>query len=229
LKGRGIANGFDWKQFYNYDTNDVNWSKIVIAGHSEGGATATWITKNKNVIGGIVFEAPYSDWDNKPNGAPEDDPDYTPCATASSCPYTAHGGYVDVTRFASYLQNDSTNWVNKLWITLSSYDQGYDPNPGPFACDANNLGVCVGQPCNAGLCTPLRWHGLNMRGAGNALGKTEHFLDGAAPASLNGNKWWTSRTPPTGSCSGHGATVVNGCYPAWMPAYWDLVLNAALQ
>jgi hypothetical protein len=228
LKSRGIANGFDWEQFYDYSTGNVQWSKIVVAGHSEGGATATWITKNKNVLGGIVFEAPYTDWDNATSdGQPQNDPDYTPCATAASCPYTANGGYRDVDQFATYLHNDNTNWVNKLWITLNTWDKGYDSVSNTIQCDANNTGVCGGSPCVGGLCTLPAWPGVHMRGAAQALGKSEQLMS-SAPASLNGHKWWTSVTKPTGDCGGHSATVVNGCYPDWMPTYWDLVLRAAL-
>jgi hypothetical protein len=228
LKSKGIANGFNWEQFYNYSTGNVVWSKIVIAGHSEGGATATWITKNKNVLGGIVFEAPYTDWDNATsNGQPANAPGYTPCASAASCPYTDDGGVRDVNRFATYLHNDSTNWVNRLWITLNTYDKGYDSSTNVVSCDANNSGVCAGGACVGGQCTIAAWPGVNMRGAGEALGKSEQFMS-VAPAALNGHKWWTSTAKPTGDCGGHGATAVNGCYPSWMPAYWDLVLDAVL-
>lgn len=230
LKDLHFGFGFDWEQFYDYSTNDVQWSKIVIAGHSLGGATATWITKNKPVQAGIVFEAPYSDLDNATvDGAPFDQPGYTPCAPSlGTCPYTAHGGHRDQNAFATYLHNDSSNWVNKLWITLSTWDKGYDNSSNVVSCTASNTGVCGKDAvCSIfGQCTIPTWAGVIMSGAALALGKSEHVM-AQAPTSLDGHKWWTSVTRPQGECSGHGATVNDGCYPYWMPAYWSLVLQAA--
>jgi hypothetical protein len=208
LQDGHVANHFQWMQYYNYDTDRVNWSRIVIAGHSEGGSTATWITKNKPVIAGITFEAPYSNLDNAPitdrlgvihnDGRPLDNQDYTPWSCA--CPYTSHGGAEDQNSFATFLHNDDSNWVNKLWVTLSSHDAGYDLSGG--------------------------WRGVNMKGAAMALGKQEHTFS-STPATLDGNKWWTYKGPPRGDCKGHASTVVNDCYPTWMPQYWDKVLDAA--
>jgi hypothetical protein len=173
----------------------VNWSRIVIAGHSEGGATATWIVKNRGVIGGLAFEAPYSMLDNSNNGIPPLFPDFTPYSLG---PYTPS----NVTP-TNYLHNDSSNWVNKLWMTLNKYDSGYDNIPAES------------------------WPGVNMWKAGQALNKTEMPMS-SCPASIGAHKWWTSQEPP--SCgNGHLATVNDGCTPSWMACYWDEILTAVRQ
>jgi hypothetical protein len=228
LESQHIANNFHWRQFYDYTTGNVNWDKIVIAGHSEGGATATWITKNRSVIAGLVFEAPYSVLDN-------DSSDGRPTAGSGFTPFWAP----DSTRTRSattpvgYLHNDSSNWVNKLWITLNKFDRGYDSSTTHVTYTPGNDGVCTSHSTDASCsgsscsCTIPTWTGLNMQAVGAALGKTEQTMS-SAPASLNGHKWWTSTVQPTGGCSGHSATVSNGCYPSWMPTYWDQVLLAPL-
>jgi hypothetical protein len=232
----------NWKQFYDYPTHNVNWSHIVIAGHSEGGATAAWIVKEKPVIGGITFEAPYSTLDNAAGGPPDvntinysnpaDSIIYTPCSDSECFGSTTHpAGNNEL--FANYLQNDpSTNWVDRLWITLDWWDKGYDDSTTPAQCDTatGDTGICSGATCSAGQCTIPIWPGLNMRGAALALGKHESFIPvGSYPqGGLGGHRWWTSQTAPSGSCTGHDGTVVNGCYPAGMQTYWQMVLDDAL-
>jgi pimeloyl-ACP methyl ester carboxylesterase len=227
LSSAGIANGFNWRQFYNYADNEVVWSKVVIAGHSEGGATATWIVKNRPVIAGLVFESPYSVLNNDAGGVPDAGSAFTPYPHLFEPIPPAHQDQA-----ASYLHNDSSNWVNRLYITLNKYDRGFDNVPTSVYFSAGNDGVCTSSatdeicyPDGSCHCTIPTWPGVNMTAAGLALGKTESWMS-SAPAALNGHKWWTSEVQPTGGCTGHGATVADGCFPSWMPAYWDLLLDA---
>jgi hypothetical protein len=223
-----FANGFNWNQFYNANTQDVVWSKVVVAGHSEGGATATWIVKNKNVIGGIVFESPYSVDDNDYSGVPtviENKMDVTTNYTH----WARSGGTDDPTATASYLQNDASNWVNRLWMTLSTWDRGYDNTQDLISCTPGSDDKICGPDsvCSIlGICEMTVWHGLNMQAAGQALGK--HETTTSSCPTIGGNKWWTSTTRPPAGCTGHMSTVGNSCKVAWMPCYWDQVLDAAL-
>ena len=202
--------GIDWGQFWSsdaaYTTNrgfsfngEPAWSKIVIAGHAQGGEMATWITKNKPVIAGLAFEAPYATLDNKhEDGSPfhatfntvtnhwdNDTTAWTrwnPSPTAST---------VEDTTFANYL--DASMWpvgrIDRLFITLDVDDVGYDAPPKQ------------GWMASAALF---------------ALGKYETFLS-SLPSVLT----------PT-ECSGHTATAVDGCGPWWLRAYWDLMLDRAM-
>src|SRR5262249_2556910 len=90
LDQQKVAAPFNWEQFYDSKAEDVHRQDVVIAGHSEGGATATWIVKNKNVRAGLTFEAPYSDLalDNTADPKNEDTAKrFTPCYSPVACPY----------------------------------------------------------------------------------------------------------------------------------------------
>jgi S-formylglutathione hydrolase FrmB len=54
----------NWAQFFNGST-DVNWSKVVIAGHSQGGGHAFYIAKKVAVDRTIAFAS--IDWNNSLN------------------------------------------------------------------------------------------------------------------------------------------------------------------
>jgi hypothetical protein len=97
------------------------WSRIVIAGRSQGDETATWITRNKPVITGLVFSAPYTNLNNDRSG---DDPnDTTPNGpphhmkrfggvwtdvTWDVTPWATTGGAASNTTFANVL--DPSTW-----------------------------------------------------------------------------------------------------------------------
>ena len=226
--------GIDWGRFWDssasytpdggfFYNGQPFWSRIVISGHSQGGETATWITKNKPVIAGLVFEAPYANLDNDHSG---DDPnDTTPNGpphhmkkiggvwtdvTHDFTHWATSGGTVSDTTFANFL--DPATWpagrIDRLFITLDSYDPGYD------------LGAAHGKA----------WPGHYMRGAGLHLGKTETHIS-SAPSQLTTRFNTIDFDPPDApdrACGGHQATVVDSCTPAWIRGYWDLMLDRAL-
>ena len=240
LQGSHIAGDFPWTQFYNYATNQVVWSKIVVAGHSEGGATAAWITKNKPVIAGLSFEAPYSmlnarfNTDGSANGAPTASADFTPYAGAVPVPAASNIAPVPYLQCA---QPSDCAWANKLHITLNKYDRGYDNNvdtiyydqsTGTTVCKASETvcyanGVCV--------CTLPAWAGVNMERAAFTLKpgqqKTMDATHVPTAATIAGNTWYTVTDLPT-KCSGHATTVSDNCYPDWMPTYWNVLLTSVL-
>lgn len=223
----GGLGGIDWNVFWNFDAayspgpgywynGAPAWGHIVIAGHSQGGETAAWITKNKPVIAGLTFEAPYANLDNDHSG--DDGNDTTPNGpphhmqklggvwtdvTAWYTPWPTAGGFVCDACFADFL--DPSTWpsgrIDKLFITLDSRDGGYD---------------LIGN-----------WPGHFMQGAGLHLGKNETQHVNACPAALSSRFNTTDFDPPTG-CSGHTATIVDGCTPSWIRCYWDLMLDRAL-
>jgi len=194
------------------------WSRIVIAGHSQGGETATWITKNKPVIAGLVFNAPYANLNNDHSG--DDANDTTPNGpphhmkrvngvwtdvTWDVTHWATTGGTASDTTFANVL--DPSTWpagrIDRLFITLDAYDPGYD------------LGQAHGKS----------WPGHYMRGAGLHLGKTETHLN-ACPAQLATR--FNTFDDNSSTCGGHSVTVVDGCTPSWVRCYWDLMLDRAL-
>ncbi len=217
----------DWNIFWNFNNayapgpgywynGTPAWSHIVIAGHSQGGETAAWITKNENVIAGLTFEAPYATLDDDHSGDDHDDTtadgpphhmkivngvwtDVTSWYTDTT-QWPTSGGTVCDTCFADYLEPTSWNGrQNLLFITLDSYDGGYDP--------------------------ATSWLGHWMKGAGAHLGKTETQHVNACPSQLATRFNTTDYDSP---CGGHHATVDDSCTPSWIRCYWDLMLDKAL-
>src|SRR5579862_2692887 len=161
----------DWNTFWDYTAayapgpgywynGTPAWPHIVIAGHSQGGEVATWITKNKATIAGITFEAPYSTLDDDHD---EDDPNDT---TADGPPHhmeQLNGVWTDVTWwvthwatsggtvcdqcFAGYL--DPSTWpsgrIDRLFITLDSHDPGYDLANGWIGHNMEGVGLYLGK------------------------------------------------------------------------------------
>lgn len=224
----GVASSqIDWSTFWDYSAayapdpgywynGAPAWSKMVVAGHSQGGETTTWITKNKPTIAGLTFEAPYATLDDDHSG---DDPYDT---TADGPPHHMKkfsAAWLDVTSwytgwatsggtrcdtcYAKYL--DPSTWpsgrVNRLFIMTDSHDPGY-PLDG------------------------LSWLGHSMRGVGRYLGKSETTGVNSCPSAL-ATRWNT--TDYVSSCGGHSATIVDGCTPSWITCFWDLELDRALS
>jgi hypothetical protein len=215
----------DWNVFWNYGNayspgpgywynGTPAWGHIVVAGHSQGGETATWITKNKNVIAGLAFEAPYATRDDDHSG--DDGADTTADGpphhmkqvggvwtdvTSWYTPWATSGGTVCDTCFADFL--DPSSWPNgqidRLFITLDSHDGGYDP--------------------------ATSWLGHWMKGAGVHLGKNETQHLNACPSQLSTR---FNTTDYVSTCGGHHATIQDGCTPPWIKCYWDLMLDRAL-
>jgi hypothetical protein len=208
LENAHIAGGFPWTQFYNYNTHQVSWNKIIIAGHSEGGATAAWIAKNKPVLAALTFEAPYSvlnasyDSNGNPNGKPTAGPGFTPYANQTPVPPASQTAPVPYLQCA---QPSDCTWANNLHITLNKYDHGYN---------------AAGQ-----------WAGVNMERAAFTLKPGQQIMMDSTniptATSIVGNTWYTVSEAPT-KCVGHLATVVDDCYPDWIPQYWNALLSSVL-
>lgn len=234
LQSQGIAGGFPWTQFYNYSSNTVNWNKIVVAGHSEGGATAAWITKNKPVLAGLTFAAPYSMLDSEANGATTVGSGFSPYAgfTPPTSSNTSPVPYLQCATPADCA------WADKLHITLDQYDTGYDNFTNVINYNESiGSAVCTAEThpsCNAsGACTctlPI-WPGLNMERAAYTLkpGQQKMMSSSNVPsaATVAANTWFTVSEVPT-KCVGHQTTIVDGCYPTWMPTYWNELLASVL-
>lgn len=223
----GVASAqVDWGTFWDYSAayspgpgiqynGAPYWSKMVVAGHSQGGETTTWITKNKPTIAGLTFAAPYATMDDDHDG---DDPNDT---TADGPPHhmqPINGTWTNVTSwytgwatsggtrcdtcYAKYL--DPTTWpagrVNRLFIMTDSHDPGY-PADGKS------------------------WLGHSMVGVGNHLGKNETTGVNSCPSQL-ASRWNT--TDYVSTCGGHNATIVDNCTPSWIRCFWDLELDRAL-
>src|SRR5262249_23563115 len=210
LQGAHIAGGFPWTQFYNYSTHQVVWSKIVVAGHSEGGATAAWITKNKPVIAGLSFEAPYSmlnakfNADGSANGAPTASSDFTPYAGATPVPTASNIAPVPYLQCATPAD---CAWANKLHITLNKYDTGYDnivdtiwyeQATGSALC-APSDSVCY--PDGLCYCTLDNWAGVNMERAAFTLKPNQQKTMDAShvptASAIANNTWYTVTELPT--------------------------------
>lgn len=58
--------GQNWSNYYN--DGDINWSNIIISGHSQGGGHAALIAKEKNVKRALMFASPndYSEFYEEP-------------------------------------------------------------------------------------------------------------------------------------------------------------------
>jgi len=221
--------GIDWSEFWDrsapYTTAEgfgFNgqpwWSRIVVAGHGQGGEIATWLTKTKPVIAGLAFSAPYSNLDNDhravflgdttPNGAPHHMKKLNGTwvdATSEVTHWAPFGGTVSDAAFPSYL--DPATWpagrLDRLFITLDAYDKGYD----------------LGQAHNQS------WPGHNLSGAVQYLGKAQTVI-AAPPAQLVTRVHTIDWDSPT--CSSHNAPLVDGCTPPWIRGYWQLLLDRAL-
>jgi hypothetical protein len=240
LQGAHIAGGFPWTQFYNYSTHQVVWSKIIVAGHSEGGATAAWITKNKPVIAGLSFEAPYSMLNAKfnangtANGAPTASSDFTPYAGMTPVPAASN---ISPVPYLQCAQPSDCAWANKLHITLNKYDTGYDNNVDTIYYDqATGSAVCESHdpvcfPDGLCYCTLPNWAGVNMELAAYTLkpGQQKMMDASSVPTAtaIANNTWYTVSELPT-KCVGHLATIVDNCYPNWMPDYWNVLLASVL-
>jgi hypothetical protein len=46
-------------------------------------------------------------------------------------------------------------------------------------------------------------------------------------SAIANNTWYTVKELPT-KCVGHLATIVDNCYPDWMPDYWNRLLASVL-
>jgi hypothetical protein len=57
---------FNWNQFWDAANEKPMWSRIVVAGHSQGGDTAMWITKNESPLAALIFEGGYDRLDRGP-------------------------------------------------------------------------------------------------------------------------------------------------------------------
>ncbi|MCE9573813.1 MAG: hypothetical protein K8W52_11725 [Deltaproteobacteria bacterium] len=230
----------DWNVFWNYGAayapdpgywynGAPAWSHIVISGHSQGGEVATWITKNKNVIAGLVFAAPYATLDNNhksddvedttTNGPPHHMEQFLSLVpppahlvwvdvTAWYTPYPLAGGVANDHAYATYL--DPSTWpahrIDRLFITANSFDGIYNPLNGAAP-------------------------GHNVKGASMNLGKipTEHV--NSCPATLGTGFNVSDWDPANGSadgCDGHHSMINDNCTPIWIKCYWFLLFDAAL-
>jgi len=241
LQSQHIAGNFPWTQFYNYNTNQVVWNKIVVAGHSEGGATTAWITKNKSVIAGLSFEAPYSmlaasfNANGIANGAPTASTDFTPYAGMTPVPAASNIAPVPYLQCA---QPSDCTWASKLHITLDQFDTGYDNNTDTITYNlSTGSAVCTADThpsCNASgvcTCTLPAWAGVNMERAAFTLKPGQQKLIDAthvpSAATVAANTWFSVSELPT-KCVGHLTTIVDGCYPSWIPTYWNRLLASVL-
>ncbi len=239
LQAAGIAGGFPWsRKFYDDTAHEIVWSRIVVAGHSEGGATAAWIAENKPVIAALSFEAPYSMLNASFNA--DGSCDGTPTAPTGFLSPTYETGFAvpSNTSPVPYLQCDSgCDWAKKLHITLDSYDMGYDNIPntidyegwgadatcttGQWFCDGD--GACV--------CDLPTWAGVNMQRAAYTLKPGQEIAMDAnhvpTAATLGSNTWYTVTELPS-LCTGHMSTVNDGCVQDWTKSYWNVLLASVL-
>lgn len=220
--------GIDWGEFWDesaaYTTQEgfffngqPFWSRMVVAGHSQGGEVATWITKNKPVIAGFPFNAPYATLNNC-HTCNASDPDQT-----NGPPHVWRNSQDETTKWTGWARTggqpasdwtmanflDGTTWSDarraRLFITLDKRDKGY-------------LGALDPQ-------SNAQWPGHNMWAAGIHVldhGPTEIT---ACPANVT-SQYFTFIE--NGSCSGHGSTVNDGCTPSYATCYYDRLLDNAL-
>lgn len=110
----GIA--FDWNQFWDAANEKPLWSRIVVAGHSQGAENALWIAKNESPLASLVFEGAY---DRLDRGPPDVGLGISPWnETISDC--NGHRG--DNPPFWT----TPGSWVQKVILIDSQYSTAYD-------------------------------------------------------------------------------------------------------
>jgi len=100
----------NWNQYYT--TNSINWSKIIISGHSQGGGHAAYIAKDQSVKRVLMFASPndYSSNYNAPASWTTQ-----PHQTADSLYYGFNNLYDDVVDFSDQFE---------IWNALNMPSQG---------------------------------------------------------------------------------------------------------
>jgi len=183
---------FSWSgHFWDYANNRPKWENIVVAGHSQGGEMATYISRYEPVRGGLVFEGLY---DRLNIGAPDAGLDFTKLAGPDVTP-DCYGAEADVA--PSWITPG--DWVDNFFLITSKKSTAYDGT----------------------------WPGHHIAATGLDAGKRWDMAISAAPSSLAGG-WYSLDTPLNAGCnSGHEQPIVNGCYPAWMPDFWGMLLDRA--
>jgi hypothetical protein len=233
--GKAGAIGSTWTVHPALSLNGgPKWSRMTIAGHSQGGEVATWIYKNKGAFAAITFESPYATPNTtQGDGYPTDGRPYSPSGTTHKTEWGTNYGLSE-TPVPSNVQNTTlsnylatfTDTDNRLFVTLDTDDIGFAPYV-PF--DPNSCRIDDGGYLN---CSD-NWAGHAMELAARHIKKldTSSPIPGASEVVLHAKP--TSLTSTfnvidiVSACGGHTAPIVDRCIDpstSLFPSLWKLIL-----
>ena len=205
------AGAAQWRQFCttwgsNGECDVPNWSKIVVVGHSNGGAIAWWIAKNKGAKKAVLLSAPSA----RMNTASLTDtagPDWTP--------YSGNPNPGD-THYAMYDNAGTT--PSRVRAFLNFFDWRYKP------------GVTIpGEPTSLNP----NWQpnkGKNQPGNLVDIGKVATRIEPETVCDTTGWTQWVTVTSPGDNGSTHGSTASDGDgWPSTAPGFRSCVWNFLLD
>ena len=145
----------DWMQFWNATAEKPAWSKIVIAGHSQGGSTAGWILKNEGAKAGLIFEGMF---DRLSIAATEINTTYSPLPVF---PADCFGAFGDNT--PSWTTPGA--WVQRMLLVSDKFSTVYSGSPGKHIAAT---AVAIGKT-----------HERHLTGAPSAIDYSWYTIDDA--------------------------------------------------
>jgi hypothetical protein len=183
-----------------------NWSKIIVASHSNGGALAWWILKNKGAKKAILLSAP-SGRMNTANVTP---------ASSEYTDFTTNPNPGD-THYAMY--DNGTNYIGKVRAFLNFFDSRYKPGE-----------TVPGEPTS----TNPNWvpnKGKNQPGnLVDLLGNIEKRVQPDSVCDTTGWTHWLTVTEPGDNGATHNSTASDGAgwpntAPGWRECVWNFMLE----
>lgn len=210
LMATDASGAAQWSQFCSsFDASGVcttpAWSKIIIAGHSQGGQLAWWILKNEDAKKGIALSSPSSRM-NTANVSP---------ASSSWTPFTTNPNPGDT---AYNMLLGAPQAAGRLRVFLDFYDKRYKP------------GVTVaGEPTSA---NPNWVPNLGKNQPGNLVDMGKHETRIYPDTTCNTTSWtqWLTVMETGDNGSAHTATAMDGdgwdtTAPGFRECVWDYLLE----